>query len=471
MATQKLSPTGNLLRNSRLFSLPPPLPRPSATLTASQRFDSATATLPYPTQAAIETTPASLARGDWGLKRSLPLKSTARTSTPIIRIGDVDSINHITDFESAADHALNLKKWQEMGLPISKTATPRNKVSQYPKHDVHGQQYAESHRSVFESTDDNTEAETPSTQGGRWKYKGPWLAGQTQGEFNDYAERTIRKRKGEFGEFLRERLAQKVTGARRRVAIDSGEMTPIEPVIISDSDLGVHIKGLRTDEATMFRLIEEFLDLPSTSRASEIWTSTDSVEGPPTTHPSAGLSYLRAGAHTLNHPVLGPQRDQKPLRGRVLAAQSPRRTKAIIGVSGIVAEDSRFKALAPVGAGVNRFEPDIPGGAKIWVKPERITIDSQGQIKLQLARANERTVSLYEETPEEPAKQPMIDPKVEGQRQIPDMTSSAQKPATRGLQGYGLNLSGASMRSKAPKAIGRPDTRNLLDVLDNGRRV
>lgn len=358
-----------------------------------------------------------------------------------------------------------------MGLPISQTATSRNKVSQYIKTDSQGQAILESHKSVFESTDDNTEAETLSTEGGRWKYKGPWLAGQTQGEFNEYAERTIRKRKGEFGEFLRERLAQKATGARRRDAIDSGEVTPVDPVVISDDDLKVYIKGLRTDEATMFRLIEEFLDLPSTSRASEIWTSTDSLEGPPTTHPSAGLSYLRAGAHTLNHPILGPQCDQRPLHGRVLVAQSPRRIKAIIGVGGIVAEDSKIKGPTPVGAGVNRFEPDIPGGAKIWVKPERITIDSQGQIKLQLARANERTVSLYEETPEEPSKKPMIDPKVEGHRQIPDMTPSAQKPASRGSQGYGLNLNSASMGSKAPKAISHPDTRNLLDVLDNGRRV
>jgi len=358
-----------------------------------------------------------------------------------------------------------------MGLPISKTATPRNKVSQYRKIDTQGQEHLDDHRSVFESTDDNTEAETHSAQGGRWKYRGPWLAGQTQGEFNQYAERTIRKRKGEFGEFLRERLAQKATGARRRVAIDSGETTPIEPVVISDDDLEVYIKSLRADEAKLFGLIEGFLDLPSTSRASEIWSSTDSVEGPPTTHPSAGLSYLRAGAHTLNHPVLGPQCDQRPLRGRVLAVQSPRRAKAIIGVGGIVAEDSKSKSFPSVGSGVYRFEPDIPGGAKIWVKPERITIDSQGQIKLQIGRADERTVSLYGETSEEPSKEPMIDLKVEGQRQIPDMTPSAQKPATRGSQGYGLNLNGTSLGSKAPRAIGRPDTKNLLDVLDNGRRI
>lgn len=344
-------------------------------------------------------------------------------------------------------------------------------MSQYPRTDNQGQERLEPHRSVFESTDDNTEVATHPTQSGRWKYRGPWLAGQTQGEFNEYAETTIRERKREFAEFLKERLAQKVTGARRRVAIDSGGMTPVEPVVISDDDLEVYIKGLRMDEATMFRLIEEFLDLPSTSRASEIWTSTDSVEGPPTTHPSAGLSYLRARAHTSNHPVLGPQCDQRPLRGRVLAAQSPRRAKAIIGVGGIVAEDSKFKSFASVAPGVHRFEPDIPGGAKIWVKPERITIDSQGQIKLQTGRADARTVSLYEETSEEPSEKPMNDPMVGGLRQIPDMTPSAQKLATRAPQGYGLNLNGTSLGSKAPRAIGLSERTTLLNALDTGRRV
>ena len=458
MATRKLSPTGNLLKNSRLFSLPPPLPRPSGTLTASQRFDSETATLPYPTQAAIETTPSSLARGDWGLKRSLPLKSTARTSTPIIRIGDVDSINHITDFESATDHALNLKKWQEMGLAISKTEARRNGVS------ATGQEISEPHRSVFESTNDNTESVDDIAGSGRWKYRGPWLAGQTQGEFNDYAERTIRKRKEEFREFLRERLAQKMTGARRRAALDGGEKAPNEPAVISDSDLEAYIKDLRRDEPKLFLMIEEFLDLPIAPRTPGTWSSTESVEGPPTTHPSAGLSYLRAVAHTSNHPVLGPQREEKPLRGRVLATSSVRRLRAIIGVGGIVAEDSRHRVYNTTEPpGVHNFDPDVPGGAKLWVQPERITIDSQGKIKLQTTRAEKSTVSLYEEQPEQPPEKPMPDAIAGMQRQIPNLTPSAPKPGSRGTPGYGITS--ANLGGKASRVSGFSNVNSLLDLM------
>lgn len=99
--------------------LPPPLPRPSSELTATETRDSDTATLPYPTHASIQTTETSLGRGDWGLKRPLPLKSTTGSSTPIIRIDNIDSIDHITDFNSAADHVLTLRKWQELDMPIS----------------------------------------------------------------------------------------------------------------------------------------------------------------------------------------------------------------------------------------------------------------------------------------------------------------------------------------------------------------
>lgn len=459
MASKRLSPTGTLLRNSRLFSLPPPLPHSSQNLIAARRFDSETATLPYPTQAAIETTPASLARGDWGLKRSLPLKSTARTSTPIIRIGDVDSINHITDFESAADHALNLKKWQEMGLPVSKADPPREKMSDV---DRRGRALLP-HRSVFESSEDNTGAESSSLQRGRWKYEGPWLAGQTQGEFEVYAERTIRERREDFREFLRKRHAQKETRDRRRRAIDEGEPASTEPATISDDQLEIHIKDLRTDEATLFSLIEEFLDLPSKPGEAGKWSAT--AEGPPTTHPSAGLSYLRTHAHTLNHPVYGPQRDEKPLQGRVLATQSPSRPSAIIGVGGIVAEDNRAKA--PAGArteGVNSFEPDIPGGARVSVKPERITIDSQGKIKLQITRADSKLVSLYDQPPEELPEEPIADTIVGGQRQIPEMVSRPQKPTSRGAQGYGLE--GTSMRGRPPRATGFSESQALLQTLD-----
>ena len=455
------------MRNSRLFSLPPPLPRPSGTLTASQRFDSESATLPYPTQAAIETTPSSLARGDWGLKRSLPLKSTARTSTPVIRInGDVDSINHIVDFDSAADHALNLKKWQEIGLPASKAETPRKTMARPVTRT--GQELPIPHRSVFEDLDDNTEAGDDVVARGRWKYEGPWLAGQSQGEFNHYTEENIRKWKGEFREFLRERLVQKVTGARRRAALDSGEITPARPAKISDAELEVYLKNLRRDDTALFPLIEEFLDLPSAQRGSEVWNADGSADGPPATHPSAGVSYLRSSAHTPNHPVLGPQREERPIRGRVLVAQAPGRATALVGVGGIVSEDSRmrlFKTYEKVG--MHEFDPDVPGGAKISVHPERMSIDSQGRIKLESKRADEKTISLYEE-PDETPQELTPDVQAKGQIYIPPL-DQFQKPAAQRPAGYGLESVSPGSRASRPAKLGSSEITGFLDIMDRPR--
>jgi hypothetical protein len=126
LSRQSLSPTANLLRNSRLFSLPNPLPRPpvSETFGAGITKASDTATLPYPTHQAITTTKSSLARGDWGLKRPLPSRShIIQTSDPVLRVTQLDTIEHVTDFDSAADHVRTRQKWEEMGVPMMKGLT------------------------------------------------------------------------------------------------------------------------------------------------------------------------------------------------------------------------------------------------------------------------------------------------------------------------------------------------------------
>ncbi|KAE8865700.1 hypothetical protein PTNB73_02794 [Pyrenophora teres f. teres] len=126
LSRQSLSPTANLLRNSRLFSLPNPLPRPhvSESYGAGVIRESNTATLPYPTHQAIATTKSSLARGDWGLKRPIPSRShIVQVSDPVLKVTQLDTIEHVTDFDSAADHVRTRQKWEEMGVPVMKGMT------------------------------------------------------------------------------------------------------------------------------------------------------------------------------------------------------------------------------------------------------------------------------------------------------------------------------------------------------------
>lgn len=150
---QSLSPTANLLRNSRLFSLPNPLPRPPVSETSGAGISRAsdTATLPYPTHQAIATTKSSLARGDWGLKRPLPSRSfLVQVSDPVLRIKQLDTIEHVTDFDSAADHVRTRQKWEEMGVPMMKGMT------QMRDYDLSGTPPA----GAFEVRDDTTSYDT-----------------------------------------------------------------------------------------------------------------------------------------------------------------------------------------------------------------------------------------------------------------------------------------------------------------------
>ena len=463
MAGQRLSPTGNLFRNSRLFSLPPPLSRLSDKVTSTRRYDSETATLPYPTQQALETTPSSLARGDWGLKRSLPLKSTARTSTPTIKIKDIDSIDHITDFDSAADHVLNLRKWQEIGLPVTRDDAP-------PKV-FHGRgetQPLKAHKSVFESEYDNTQRASDNPEQTRWKYRGPWIAGQTAGEFKEYTERKVRGRERQFRHFLLERLREKMAAADRRAAIDGGLPISEESPYISDLELERHIKELRQDQqGRLFEYIEEFLDLPRGPRGDGKWDSAKSERGPPITHPSAGLSYLRVPSHTLNHPALGPQVLEQPVRARILATREAVKAKATptIGIAGVAVEDDRIKNSVGddriqnsvrgggLSRGVPTFDQDVAGGAKIWIQPQRIMVDSQGKIKVKAIRADPKTTALYVPGEQE---EPFEDPLGKADRRIPELTNERRnKPNTGISYGYGVNGNDFEPR-RAPRRSDKP---------------
>ena len=465
MALKRMSPTASLLRTSRLFSLPPLLPKPTSDFTATANFDSDTATLPYPTQAAIETTESSLRRGDWGLKRPLPRQSTyEKTTTPTLRIHNIDSIDHITDYDSAADHVLNLRKWQEMNLPVSMPLT-RNKVSGY-----------DPPVSAFESDIDNTEGTGRGNSQRRWKYKGPWLAGKTDGEFKEYVEKKVRRRKFEFRQFIRQRLSERLTAQRRETAIESGEDIQPGIVEISENDVEAYMKELRGDEEKLNALVEQFLDLPNAAQTSGAMMLYNE-RGPPTTHPSAGLSYLRTKSHIHNHPVLGPMEVEPPIPGRVLAPQKRggrgARIQALVGVAGVAADDfnvSMWKSMEP--PGLTTFDPDIPGGAKVWVHPDTSSIDSSGRIEMRWRdRASDNTMAIYQgKTNDKPV------PAVSAAAAPGTARRMAQlsPPPRTAPQGYGISdmANMGSERETSPLLGAKdqaPAQREILDLMKNFR--
>lgn len=404
----RLSPSANLLRNSRLFSLPPTLSPPRQPPTSSFVSESDTATLPYPIRPSITTPDSSLARGDWGLKRPLPAKSTTRSSSsPIVRVNHLDTYEHITDFESAADHTLTLKKWQELSLPIS---IPHN--TGVPVQIGGGR-----HESVFDTTVDNTHespnVQTPNTQ--RYRFRGPWLAGQTPVDFEAYLKK-VRHQKPGFLQKLRQLLSERQLVEMRRTAMDEGkDLNGLQNNYeLSDEEFESALRALRADPASLGPAIYQLLDLapppiPPTDRISmSNWahspSNVSSTEygnrGPPATHPSAGLSYLRTKAHIGNHPIAGPQRQTAPVQARILRPKKRIRgnnVKALAGVAGIVTEDINSHAFREFNApqGITELNPEIPGGAKYWVQPVRASVNPDGKISLAIDRANESTMAIH----------------------------------------------------------------------------
>ena len=461
MSVRKLSPTANLLRTSRLFSMPPPLPRPITESDVTATYGSDTATLPYPIHAAIETTEPALGRGDWGLKRQLPLRSTTRTSTPHIYIKNLDSIDHITDFGSAADHTRTLEKWQEMDLSFSKS----------------GQNVTAPLKSVFDSDYDNTQTKAGSWNHERWRFQGPWLPGQTHGEFTGYVHKKVKERRLEFRGFLRDVRARALTATRRRELIESGEDQEIlgqlddDRIEVSDEELEKYIKQLRKDPLRLNRYIEVFLDLPREFRGPRASSVYEALEhrGPLSTHPSAGLSYLRSHSHTVNHPLYGPQENKPPVQARVLHPQVDssgyKRSYAILGIGGVATSDGkRTFDKQDEKDGVKNFDPDIEGGGKLYVHLRKASISPAGHIELGNQRAE--TNALYALGVQE-INLPRAAAASARDRSMPDLTQ--RNVRTRNRQSYGLENLGDVKKSERPLPLS--EGTNMQEILRSAMKV
>ncbi|KAL2761254.1 hypothetical protein ACRALDRAFT_2096202 [Sodiomyces alcalophilus JCM 7366] len=404
----RLSPGGVLLRSSRMFSIPKPITGPVG---PSRERDGQFGTSAFPTHLSITTTESSRASGDWGLKRPLPLRATGKTSTPSIRIKYIDSVENVTDYASSSEHSLTLQKFQQLSLPITAPALPnRYRI------------VSQGVTSVFEEDSDFIALEFAQGTTGvdkRWRFRGPWLAGMTEGEFTKYLNTTIRNKRREFRDFLKARLASHITAAQQQEALDKGvaAQRPVQPHDIMDKEFGQYIRELRTDRVTLFALIGEFLDLAPVNPPSAIANMSNGVRiesrspnpyaerGPPITHPSAGLSYLRSNAHSDNHPLYGPQALPPPVLARIVA---PRilSAPAKLGVAGFITEtpqgDSAFNrkvyrsGKARV-AGITTFDPEVPGGAKCYVEPRFANVNSAGKVVIRVDDANDEAQIILKE--------------------------------------------------------------------------
>lgn len=398
-----------------MFSLPSIPAAPSAKKYAP------TTTQSFPTRQTVTTPFESRAVGDWGFKRSFPLKTTTKSTQPYIRINHIDTIEGVTDFASATDHTLSLRKWHEMGVPIT-----------IPQADAH---FQEPPKSVFEETFDMTHSvaaqHKPSDPDQiRWKFQGPWLANLTEGQFQKYLKRAVRPRREEFRQFLRERIAADMNTEERAGALGNGpgtnEVKQIQPDDITEQQLTSYLRSLReNNRVELYQLVGQFLDLaplapPQNFQFIDSLSFTPqtigkqnpyAAEGPPITHPSAGMSYIRTNSYLDNHPIYGPQNTHPPVRARVLnPASSDLKSWPSIGVGGFVAQvprnDNIFNTIRTASSNpeqakflkaLRTIDPTVYGGAKIWVQPSKAHVLSDGRIQLEIGPSAEESELIEDE--------------------------------------------------------------------------
>ncbi|KAM5345297.1 hypothetical protein ACJ41O_011159 [Fusarium nematophilum] len=406
MGGRTVSPGGALLRSSRLFSIPKPLPEPPSTNLHIGDHKSPTMTRQYPQYQSITSPLSSREKGDWGFKRPFPLKSTLTTSTPLIRIKQVDSIESVTDFTSAADHSLSLEKFQELRIALS---IPKGKEAggTSQKLDVW-------RKSVFEEDMDFTDYRKGRADDKRWKFQGPWLARMTEGEFISYLNKNVRPKRSQFRQLLKERLAETLSAQQAQAAKELGNPAPpsIRPSSITEEQFTDYVRSLRSDRATLYGLVSKFLDLaPLGQPVGIIQTFLSAGEnaaaespygksGPPPSHPSAGISYLRTTSYMDNHPIYGPQGRRAPVLARVVSPRSGP-SPAKLGVGGFVADtppgDNEFNSRhvrnrvaqhKKMLSGITQLDTTTFGGAKAYVDPQTATVDPSGKVVVHLQEAN-----------------------------------------------------------------------------------
>ncbi|CAK7270048.1 hypothetical protein SEPCBS57363_003904 [Sporothrix epigloea] len=500
MATKTVSPGAALLRSSRLFSLPAKLPQINDAAHLNLGF-SETATTSLPTMQAIASPRISRRNGDWGLKRTMPPRANSSRQDPLIRIHQLDSIEAITDYGSATGHNRTLRKWQSLNMPItSQTETEQR------------QQLAG--RSVFEESVDVIAidpADRHTAEDRRWKFEGPWLAGINEGEFQTYLRKKVRTRRSEFREFLREQLAADRNAAAAVEAVDLGiDAATAQPVTasgITEDELTEYLRFLRHDRLRLYRIVGKFLDLVPVEPSNKVYknlarstasgflaplasltassssyslpslTSLSSAasvgsagspwsqDGPPSTHPSAGLSYLRTAAYLDNHPVYGPQKVHPPVNTRVIQPRTSFGSwTAKVGIAGFIVDnpfgESAYRSTR--NSGINNsartipelsiIDPAVQGGAKIPARVVSAKVNSHGRLVVSATEADPEALLVREE--------------LEGKEKIYDQPSRLQstradlEPRRFTLGRFGLGAAPRTTPSAQP-TISSPESYGL----------
>ena len=390
----------------------------------------------------------------------------------MVRVQAMDSAEGITDFWSATDHGITLRKFQELNMPI--TVPSGQSVGGFTG--LSGP--AKNNPSVFEEEHDFTAidlSKRASVADKRWKFTGPWLAGMTQGEFAKWIEKSVRPKRAEFREFLKRRLAEDEYQTAAARALDSGEDVPAGPdaMAITEDQLVGYLRKLRNNNEKLFDMVGEFLDLAPLQPPGLGYLGSDrdgrsaanpySASGPPVSHPSAGLSYLRTTAYLDNHPFYGPQTEHPPVEARLLRPRRPAAgLDAKLGVAGFVADRPFGEAKSNSNARGYIYDTlnlDKKGGSTVFVQVREAKVTSKGYVDLEVTDADTEAYLVAQELLGVDEKQTFRPPQKAPSRQPLDRASQIRKryrvppTAMSSADQYGVGL-GDSRFSPTPPANG-----------------
>jgi len=261
-----------------------------------------------------------------------------------VRYKDIDTIEHMTTFESAHDDVYTVKKWQEMDIPLIKD-------SGFGEYDLEPRSYFQYKSTVF---DDEV-----NTESYKWRFKGPYVAGMVDKDLREYIKKSILPRRQEFHDYVVKR--QNIDQLRRKYAEtgDTISQEELETQAVELEEKKVDIMALRADPSYLEKLVIDFLDIP--------------VQKSHRTHTSAGLHYIRSNAFAYNDPEAGPQQQKKEVPGRIMNHHGA--SGSLVGVGGIIGKsarriknDDRFV--------VNKYRPlkgaSINAGGKIMLDVEQV---------------------------------------------------------------------------------------------------
>lgn len=295
----------------------------------------------------------------------MPLKATKSTNNPVVRlVRGIDTPEHIADYESAADHVLTLRKFQELNLSL-----------RHPEKSDRPNSYGARDFNVFRPTHDNTtnlSSTSPANSGAlgiwpsikaedvydklpdkvkqtqiaidaekkaqdlaagvdpvnsgaaqlmaatsrqrvrerrRWRYAGPSLFQMSGMEFDEYLNKLGKKEQ----EMLTDRIRKEIVGNKLNRARDEGKMDQqVREEDVTDKEVRHYLRFLRNEPRRFGPIIADMLDLPENdlrrqnrkSKADEFEYGRDTLAAPNWQEKGPPRTHPSAGlsyVHTVAH--------------------------------------------------------------------------------------------------------------------------------------------------------------------------